>query len=95
MLGMTVDELGGLMVGATAVAALALLLATPYLVARHRGHPNATAIRVCALCGLLFPPLWLVALVWAFTGPPAPSRPIHHPRPRRAGEGGEWPDIQP
>ncbi|MCP3440642.1 DUF3302 domain-containing protein [Bradyrhizobium sp. CCGUVB14] len=44
--------------------------------ASRRGHPQATAIAVCGWLGLLFPPLWPVALIWAYLVPagrePAP-----------------------
>jgi hypothetical protein len=41
----------------------------PGLIAARRGHANATAIRVCGFLGLLIWPCWIVALVWAYTGP--------------------------
>jgi hypothetical protein len=34
-----------------------------------RGHPQASAISVCGWLGLLFPPLWPIALVWAYLVP--------------------------
>src|SRR5262245_27247169 len=44
--------------------------------AHARGHPQASAITVCGWLGLLFPPLWPIALVWAYMLPagiqPAP-----------------------
>ena len=49
----------------------------PGYVARRRGHENALAIRVCGLVGIVVWPCWIVALIWAFTGPdrgPAPDR---------------------
>lgn len=48
--------------------ALALLLGLPGKIARDRNHPNATAIQWCGISGILFPPLWLVAIIWAFSG---------------------------
>ena len=37
--------------------------------AHARGHPQASAISVCGWLGLLFPPLWPIALVWAYLNP--------------------------
>lgn len=41
----------------------------PGMVARSRGHPSADAIRLCGLFGILFWPLWIIAAIWAYTGP--------------------------
>lgn len=41
----------------------------PGRIARRRGHPSAEVIRICGLIGLLIWPLWLVAYIWAHTGP--------------------------
>ncbi|MFC5066931.1 DUF3302 domain-containing protein [Flaviflagellibacter deserti] len=45
--------------------------------AHKRGHPQASAITVCGWLGLLFPPLWPIALVWAWTTPR--DRPLQPP----------------
>jgi hypothetical protein len=37
--------------------------------AHARGHPQASAIAVCGWLGLLFPPLWPIALIWAYVLP--------------------------
>ena len=37
--------------------------------AHARGHPQASAITVCGWLGLLFLPLWPIALVWAYMTP--------------------------
>ena len=37
--------------------------------AQVRGHPQASAISVCGWLGLLFPPLWPIALIWAYLIP--------------------------
>ena len=51
-------------------AALAICLAfVPGWIARRRGHPSAQAIGICGVLGLLIWPLWLVAYIWAHTGP--------------------------
>lgn len=41
----------------------------PGRIAKRRGHANATAIRVCGVIGLIIWPCWIVALIWAYTGP--------------------------
>lgn len=40
----------------------------PEKIARARNHPQAEAIGVTALMGLLIFPLWMAALVWAYSG---------------------------
>ncbi|MGE9295244.1 MAG: DUF3302 domain-containing protein [Puniceicoccales bacterium] len=39
----------------------------PGKVAEARGHPQAKAIEVTSLLGLLIFPLWMFALVWAYS----------------------------
>jgi hypothetical protein len=34
-----------------------------------RGHPQASAVSVAGWLGLLFPPIWPLALIWAYTTP--------------------------
>lgn len=50
---------------------IASLVGIPSQIAQSRGHPNTAAIGVCAIVGVFFFPLWLIALVWAFTATPA------------------------
>ena len=40
----------------------------PHKVALARNHPQAQAILVTSLLGLLVFPLWMAALVWAYAG---------------------------
>ena len=40
----------------------------PGRIAAQRSHPQATAIDVCSLLGLLVFPLWMFALIWAYGG---------------------------
>jgi hypothetical protein len=40
----------------------------PAKIARQRGHPQAKAIEVCSLLGLIVFPLWMAALIWAYAG---------------------------
>jgi hypothetical protein len=57
----------GLFVG---VAYLAYWLGKlPGETAYSRGHPQASAITVCGWLGLLVPPFWPIALVWAYLIP--------------------------
>ncbi|WP_280824238.1 DUF3302 domain-containing protein [Pseudaminobacter soli (ex Li et al. 2025)] len=52
-----------------AVYALYWLGKFPGETARARGHPQASAISVCGWLGLLFPPLWPIALICAYLNP--------------------------
>jgi hypothetical protein len=55
----------------------------PGKVAEQRGHPQKEAIEATSLMGLLIFPLWMVALVWSYSGavigtlyePPADGEP--------------------
>jgi hypothetical protein len=59
---------------------LLLLAYVPGHVARKRCHPSAQAISICGVLGLLIWPLWIVAYIWAYTGPDlSKARPA--PRP--------------
>lgn len=40
----------------------------PGKIAKARNHPQAEAIEVTSLLGLLIFPLWMAALVWAYSG---------------------------
>ena len=68
-----------------------VLAAYPGRVARRRGHASHRAIDLCGLLGWLIWPLWVIAWIWAYTGPegePVRSR-KHRRSPRRpAGYGG-------
>lgn len=41
----------------------------PKEIALKRGHPQADAIGICALLGLLIFPFWMFALLWAYMRP--------------------------
>ena len=41
----------------------------PGEIARKRGHPQAEAIRICSLLGLIIFPFWMFALLWAYMRP--------------------------
>jgi hypothetical protein len=41
----------------------------PGKIAEGRGHPQAEAIKICSLLGLLIFPFWMIALLWAYTKP--------------------------
>jgi hypothetical protein len=47
----------------------------PGKIARRRGHPQAEAIRICSLLGLIVFPFWMMALLWAY------MRPVFTPLP--------------
>jgi len=40
----------------------------PGKIAKERNHPQTEAIEVTSLLGLLIFPLWMAALVWAYSG---------------------------
>jgi len=40
----------------------------PGEIAERRNHPQAQAITVCSIMGLIVFPFWMVALVWAYAG---------------------------
>lgn len=40
----------------------------PGKIAKERNHPQAEAIEVTSLLGLMIFPLWMAALVWAYSG---------------------------
>lgn len=77
-----------LIVGGLAVLLLLFVALLPGFVARRRGHPNATAISICGLIGAFFFPAWIVAIVWAYTGPARvasePEPDYHLGTPRRS-----------
>jgi len=80
--------MGSVLVVLGVVVGLALLLLLGYwpgLVAKRRGHPSATAIRILGLVGLLLWPCWLIALIWAYTGKAEPTgnEPDYHLGTRR------------
>ena len=41
----------------------------PGEIAKRKGHPQAEAIRICSLLGLLVFPFWMFALIWASSRP--------------------------
>jgi hypothetical protein len=68
---MTALDVAALLILAiVAVAVVCLLVAlaiVPGRIAQRRQHPQTDAIRVSGYLGILFAPLWLVALIWAYT----------------------------
>ena len=41
----------------------------PGEIAARRKHPQAEAIRICSLLGLIVFPFWMIALLWAYMRP--------------------------
>jgi hypothetical protein len=41
----------------------------PGVIAKQRNHPQAEAIEITAYLGLIAFPLWMAALIWAYTRP--------------------------
>ena len=59
----------------------------PGKIAESRGHPQAKAIEVTSLLGLIMFPLWMFALVWAYSnaviGKVYREEPHHEPKPAK------------
>jgi hypothetical protein len=64
-----------LLLALSAVAIVLLLGVLPGHVASKRQHPYAKAVSVAGWVGLIFVPLWPLALVWAYVDLPRPARP--------------------
>ena len=56
------------------IIALAIIFVhtMPGKIARSRNHPQAEAIEITSLLGLLVFPLWMAALIWAYIKPTPP-----------------------
>ncbi len=61
----------------------------PGRIAKERGHPQLEAIEVTSLLGLIIFPLWMLALVWAYSGAVIG---ILYERPKRAESTPATPD---
>ena len=48
-----------------AITAIIFLHMIPGKIARRNHHPQAKAIEICSLMGLIIFPFWMVAYVWA------------------------------
>jgi len=62
----------------------------PGKIAKERNHPQTEAIEVTSLLGLLVFPLWMAALVWAYSGAVVGN--LYDPHP---AETPEPPDDKP
>ena len=49
----------------TIIWGIAAMHMLPGRIAKARHHPQARAIEITSLCGLLIFPLWIAALIWA------------------------------
>jgi uncharacterized membrane protein len=47
------------------ITAIAFLHMIPGKIARANNHPQAKAIEICSLMGLIIFPFWMIAYVWA------------------------------
>jgi ABC-type dipeptide/oligopeptide/nickel transport system permease component len=54
----------------------------PGLVAQDRGHKRWKDVKALGLVGLIVPPCWVAALIWAFVGERGFARPA---APRKGG----------
>jgi hypothetical protein len=59
----------------------------PGKVAEQRGHPQKDAIEATSLMGLLIFPLWMLALVWSYSG--AVIGTLYEPREAKEPEAGD------
>lgn len=55
----------------TAVALWIVLAFAPMTISGVRKCASHETIKALGIGGLIFPPLWVVAMVWAFKGKPA------------------------
>src|SRR5262249_12512185 len=64
-------------VALSTIALIVILGSLPGHFARERRHPHAQAVAIAGWVGLLFLPLWPLALIWAYVDVPRPpaSRP--------------------
>lgn len=65
----------------------------PGKIAKARNHPQAEAIEVTSLLGLLIFPLWMAALVWAYSG--AVIGQLYNQGSSAGNEEGSPPDNEP
>jgi hypothetical protein len=56
------------------IALIVLLGALPGYLAHERGHPCARAVKIAGWVGLVFIPLWPLALIWAYVDVPRPPQ---------------------
>ncbi|MEJ2086297.1 MAG: superinfection immunity protein [Acidobacteriota bacterium] len=71
----------------------------PGKIAEARNHPQAEAIDVTSLLGLIIFPFWMVALIWAYSGAvigklydqesEQPTSPTPEPVPRKTADNGD------
>lgn len=63
-------SLGLILVSVIIIALFIIFVHTmPGKIAEKRGNPQARAIEILSLLGLLIFPLWMAALVWAYVRP--------------------------
>ena len=67
----------------------------PGKIARKRGNPQAEAIEILSLLGLLIFPLWMAALVWSFMRPFTVPVEVVSREDRRASEPEPVPELEP
>lgn len=61
------------------LSAIVALHMMPGKIAKANNHPQAKAIEMCSLMGLIIFPFWMVAIVWANYNPPRIMRPDDTP----------------
>jgi Protein of unknown function (DUF3302) len=62
------------------VALIVVLGMLPGHFAHKRRHPYAQAVAIAGWVGLVFIPLWPLALIWAYVDVPRPPQPLQEPQ---------------
>jgi len=62
------------------IALIVVLGMLPGHLAHKRRHPYAQAVAIAGWVGLVFLPLWPLALIWAHVDVPRPPQPLEEPQ---------------
>jgi len=73
----------------TIILGIVKLHTYPGKVAEQRGHPQRDAIEATSIMGLLIFPLWMLALVWAYSGAVIGNLYDNPPRPEPVDPGAD------
>jgi len=73
----------------TIILGIVKLHTYPGKVAEQRGHPQRDAIEATSIMGLLIFPLWMLALIWAYSGAVIGNLYATPPRPEPADPGAD------
>ncbi len=76
----------------TIILGIVKLHSYPGKIAEERGHPQHDAIEATSIMGLLIFPLWMLALIWAYSGAVIGNLYDPPPKPEPADPGPEGSD---